>query len=78
VEQQRKGADGAPVRQWGEYLSLKELAQYLSIPWKTLEGWKARGYLPRHFVFGKRHHKWKRVEIDTWAEGYRFGGQGVA
>ena len=78
LEKQHKGGDGSPVRQWSEYLSLRKFAEYVGIPFKTLEGWKAKGYLPRHFVFGKRHHKWKRVEIDTWAEKYRHGGPEVA
>ena len=57
-----------------EYLSLREFAEYVGIPFKTLEGWKVMGYLPRHFAFGKRHHKWKRCEIDEWVETYRHGG----
>jgi excisionase family DNA binding protein len=63
--QQRKGRDAATIPPGREYLSLREFANYVGIPFKTLEGWKAKGYLPRHFVFGKRHYKWKRSEIDA-------------
>lgn len=57
-----------------EYLSLREFATYVGIPFKTLEAWKAKGYLPLHFVFGRRHHKWKRSEVDAWVLTYRHGG----
>jgi len=72
VDQNDTRADtSAP--EWPEFLSLKKLSDYLSIPYKTLEGWKANGYLPRHYVFGQRHHKWKRSEVDVWAETFRHG-----
>jgi excisionase family DNA binding protein len=56
-----------------EYLSLRELSAYLGIPYKTLEGWKSSGYLPRHIAFGQRHHRWRKSEIDEWCTTFRHG-----
>lgn len=63
----------AAVPEGREYLSLRELSAYLGIPHKTLEGWKGNGYLPRHIVFGARCHRWRRSEVDAWAETFRHG-----
>ncbi len=71
---QKDSRANAAIPEWPEYLSLKKLSGYLGIPYKTLEGWKRNGYLPRHYVFGQRHHKWKRSEVDAWATTYRHGG----
>ncbi len=76
MNQDRKSSrEAAAIPAGREYLSLREFSAYVGIPFKTLEGWKAKGYLPRHYVFGKRHHKWKRSEIDQWVETFRFGGE---
>lgn len=60
---------------WPEYLSIRELGRYLGISFRTLESWKRAGHLPPHYEFGKRHHRWKRSEIDVWVQTYLVGGE---
>ena len=56
-----------------EYLSIKEFGTYTGIPARSLEGWKSEGFLPPHFEFTSRHHRWKKSDIDAWSDLRRRG-----
>jgi hypothetical protein len=58
---------------WPEYLTIRKLGDYLSISYRTLEGWKPEGFLPPHHPWTKRHHRWKKSDVDAWSELKRRG-----
>lgn len=50
-----------------EYLSTREVAEYLSIPITTIYQWRYRGTGPRAAKVG-RHLRWRREDVDRWFE----------
>lgn len=52
--------------EWPEYQTVREVAQYIGISFRTLEAWKRNGFLPPHIELTPRVHKWRRSDIDAW------------
>lgn len=49
-----------------QYLTIREVGEYIGISFRTLEGWKRNGYLPPHIALTRKVHKWRRADIDAW------------
>jgi excisionase family DNA binding protein len=46
-------------------LSGTEVADYLDIPARTIDGWRHRGTGPRYIRFG-RHVRYRLADVEAW------------
>jgi excisionase family DNA binding protein len=51
-------------------LSPADVASYLSVPLRTVYGWRSRGEGPRGFRVG-RHVRYALDDVDAWLEDHR-------
>lgn len=50
-----------------DWVGVRELADELGVPWKTVYGWNSKGTGPRAARFG-RHVKFRRCDVEAWVE----------
>jgi excisionase family DNA binding protein len=48
-----------------DFLSVQQLADWLGVPRRTIDGWRYRGVGPRGYRIG-RHVRYRRAEVEAW------------
>jgi hypothetical protein len=54
-----------------EWVSLKQMAEELKIPERTLLYYKAQGDFPEVFRFGAKHRRVRRTDFEIWKEKHK-------
>jgi hypothetical protein len=49
-----------------EFISLKDIAEELIIPLRTIQFYRETGDFPACYRFGKRHLRVKRADFENW------------
>lgn len=59
------GEDPEPARRHDRLMTIRELAEYLDVPVKTIYAWRYHGVGPRGFRVG-RHVRFRWRDVEVW------------